>query len=148
MSHMEQELLSLPEHQRFSGVRVVGSLVLCVVLCTLFIVILSPFVCPLNCVFFCDLRILIIPLVSSKLFDRLGSYLHFTVNILTVELIQVHLCSKSGYQSSHMGPFRFIALNERHRLVLTNYGQKMIRLKDTVILLLPLRLIVDLSFPK
>jgi hypothetical protein len=69
----EQELLTLPEHMIsppvFSGVRVTRSLVLCVCFvdrCLYF------FFCPLCCLFFFDIRILIIPLLSSN-----SSYIAF-----------------------------------------------------------------------
>jgi len=64
---VEQELLTLPEHLSsppvFSGVRVTRSLVLCVCFvdrCLYF------FFWPLCCLFFCDIRILITPLVYSN----------------------------------------------------------------------------------
>ena len=64
---VEQELLTLPEHQSsplvFSGVRVTRSLVLCVCFvdrCLFF------FFWPLCCLFLFDIRILITPLVSSN----------------------------------------------------------------------------------
>ena len=64
---VEQKLLTLPEHLRsspiFSGVHVTRSLILyvcfvdrCLSFCTFW---------PLCCLFFCDMRILITPLVSS-----------------------------------------------------------------------------------
>jgi hypothetical protein len=60
---VEQELLSLPEHLSsfpvFSGVRFTPSLVLCA--CPF-----EPFLWPLCCLFFFDIRILITPLVSSN----------------------------------------------------------------------------------
>jgi hypothetical protein len=63
-----QELITLPEHLSslpvFNGVRVTQSLVLCVVFCRSLFVILSFFFWPLCCLFFFDLQILIIPLVS------------------------------------------------------------------------------------
>ena len=62
---MEQELPTLPEHLNltpaFSGVRVTRSLVLYVCF-----VLLYFFFCPLCCLFFFDIRILIAPLVSSN----------------------------------------------------------------------------------
>jgi hypothetical protein len=66
---LEQELISLPEHVGsppvFSGVRVARSLVFCVVFCRSLFIILSLFSWSFCCLFF-DLRILIIPLVSSN----------------------------------------------------------------------------------
>ena len=68
---MEQELLTCPEHLSsppvLSGVRVAQSLVLCVCFvdhCLFF------FFWSLCCLFFVDLRILIIPLVSPKFFTE------------------------------------------------------------------------------
>jgi len=67
MPLVEQELLTLLEHQSsppvFSGVHVTRSLVLCVMYCRSLLVLLSLFVCPLRCLSF-DLQILITPLVS------------------------------------------------------------------------------------
>ena len=64
---VEQELRTLPEHMSsppvFSGVRITRSLYLCVCFvdrCLYFLFL------PLCCLFFCDLRILITPLVSSN----------------------------------------------------------------------------------
>jgi len=67
MPLVEQELLTLLEHQSsppvFSGVHVTRSLVLCVMYCRSLLVLLPLFFCPLRCLSF-DLRILITPLVS------------------------------------------------------------------------------------
>jgi hypothetical protein len=69
VSLVEQERLTIPEHLGsppvFSGVRVAGSLVLCVIFCRSLFVHLSFFFCPLCCLS-SDLRILIAPLVSSN----------------------------------------------------------------------------------
>jgi hypothetical protein len=67
---MEQEFLSHPKHPRwppvFSGVCVDRSLVFSVLFCRSSIVLLSFFFLPLYYLFFFDLRVLVIPLVSSK----------------------------------------------------------------------------------
>ena len=69
---VEQELLSLPEHLSspsvFSGVRVTGSLVFCVMFCRSLLVPFSFFFWPLCCLSFFDLRLLITLLVPSNLF--------------------------------------------------------------------------------
>ena len=52
----------------FSGVRVTWSQVLCVMFCRTFFVLLYFFFWPLCCLSFLDLRILILPLVSSSSF--------------------------------------------------------------------------------
>ena len=57
----------------FNGVCVAQSLVFCVVFCRSLFVLLYFFFCPLFCLFFFDLRILITPLVSSN--SSLKSYL-------------------------------------------------------------------------
>jgi hypothetical protein len=66
VSHVEQELLTLPEplssHPVFGGVRVARFLVFCVMFCRSLFVF---FVWPLSCLSVFDLRILITPLVSS-----------------------------------------------------------------------------------
>ena len=65
---VEQELLTIPEHLSspfFSGVHVTRSIVFCVMFCRSLFVLLSFFFFSLCCLFF-DLRIMIIPLVSSK----------------------------------------------------------------------------------
>ena len=63
MSHVKQELFTLPEHLSsppiFSGVRVARSLVFSVMLCRPLFVLLSFFFWPLHCLFFFDLRLLI-----------------------------------------------------------------------------------------
>ena len=68
--HVEQELLTLPEHMSsypvFSGVRVSRSLVLCVVFCKSLFVFLYFIFWPLYCLLFFDLRFLITPFVSSN----------------------------------------------------------------------------------
>jgi hypothetical protein len=67
---VEQELLTLPEHLStppgFSGVRVARSLVLCVVFVDRSLSFCTFFFWPLCGLFFFDLRILIVPLVSSN----------------------------------------------------------------------------------
>jgi hypothetical protein len=67
---VEQELLTLPEHLAspliYSGVRVIRSLVLCVMFCRLLFVLLSFSLWPLCCLFFFDLWIRITPMVSSN----------------------------------------------------------------------------------
>ena len=63
LSLMEQERLTLPVHP--SGICVAGSLVFCVVFYRSLFVLFSPFFCPLCCLSFFDLLILITPLVSS-----------------------------------------------------------------------------------
>jgi hypothetical protein len=70
-------------HPVFSGVRGARSLVFCVVFCRSLFVILSFFFWSLCCLFFFDLRILIIPLVSSNsscktVFFKKGTSLDFT----------------------------------------------------------------------
>jgi hypothetical protein len=69
MSLVKQELLTLPELSGFSGVRLVQSLVFCVVFCTSLFVFLSRFFYPLYCLSF-DLRLLVTPLVSSNFFIK------------------------------------------------------------------------------
>jgi len=68
--HVEQELLILPEHLRsppvFSVVRVARSVVFHVMLFRSLFVRLSLFFWPLCCLSFIDLRLLIIPFVSSN----------------------------------------------------------------------------------
>ena len=68
---MEQELLSHPKHPRwppvFSGVGVARSLVFSVLISRSLIVLLSFFFLPLYYLFFFDLRVLAISLVSSNL---------------------------------------------------------------------------------
>ena len=67
---MEQELLTIREHLSspfFSGVHVTRSIVFCVMFCRSLFVLLSFFFFSL-CRLFFDLRIMIIPLVSSKSF--------------------------------------------------------------------------------
>ena len=64
----------------FSLVRVARSLVFCVVFCWLLFVILSFFYCPLCCLFFLDLRLLITSLVSLKF---LTSDITFTWGLCT-----------------------------------------------------------------
>ena len=62
---VEQELLTLPEHLSFSGVRVTRCLVVCVCfveLCLSFVL----FFWPLCCLLFFDIRIIITPLLSSS----------------------------------------------------------------------------------
>jgi hypothetical protein len=49
-----------------SEVRVIRSLVLCVMFCRSLFVLLYFFIWPLCCLFFFDIRILITPLVSSN----------------------------------------------------------------------------------
>jgi len=70
VSLVEQELLTLPENLSsppvFSGVRVTRSLVLCVCFVDLCLSPCPVFFWPLCCLFFFDLRVLIIPLVSSN----------------------------------------------------------------------------------
>jgi hypothetical protein len=65
---VEQELSTLPDHLSspyvFSGVRVSRSLVLCVCFVLSLFVLLYIFFCPLCGLFFFELRILIINLVS------------------------------------------------------------------------------------
>ena len=65
LSHVEQELLTLPEHLSshpvFGGVRVARFLVFCVVFCRSSLVILYFFFWPLCCLSFLDLPILITP---------------------------------------------------------------------------------------
>ena len=84
---VEQELLTLPEHLSstpvFSNVHVTRSLALCVCFeerC------LS--LCPLCCLFFFDLRVLIAPLVSSNSSD-FGDIINVKSNIPN-ELLQKH----------------------------------------------------------
>jgi hypothetical protein len=48
-------------------VRAAWSLGFCVIFCRLGIVLLSFFLCPFHCLSFCDLRLLITPVVSSNL---------------------------------------------------------------------------------
>ena len=50
----------------FSRIHVARSLVFCVVFCRLLFVLLYFFYCPLCCLFFFDLRLLITPLLSSN----------------------------------------------------------------------------------
>ena len=68
--HVEQELLSLPEHLRspriFCEVRLGRSVVFCVVFCRSLFVLLFFFCCPL-CHLFFNLRLLITTLVYSNL---------------------------------------------------------------------------------
>jgi hypothetical protein len=63
VSHVKQELFTLPEHLSsppiFSEVRVARSLVFNVMLCRPLFVLLSFFFWPLYCLFFFDLRLLI-----------------------------------------------------------------------------------------
>ena len=63
VSHMEQELLTLPEHLSslsvFSGLPVARSLVFCVVFCISLFVLLSFLSWPLYCLSRLDLRLLI-----------------------------------------------------------------------------------------
>jgi hypothetical protein len=70
VSHVEQELLTLPEHLSspsvFSVVRAAQSLVFCVMFCRSSFAFLSFFIWPLCCLSFFDLRLLITPLVSSN----------------------------------------------------------------------------------
>ena len=67
---VEQELLTIPEHLSspavFSGVRVTRSLVLCVCFVERCLSFSPFFFWPLCCLFFFDIRILVIPLVSSS----------------------------------------------------------------------------------
>jgi hypothetical protein len=68
--HVEQELLTLPEHPRsssvFSGVRVARSLVFCVKYCRLMFLLLPFFFWPLYCLCFFTFRFRITPLESSN----------------------------------------------------------------------------------
>ena len=62
VSHVEQELLALPEHLVVGGVRVVRFLVFCVIFCRLLFVLLFFWqLCSLSLF---DLRLLVTPLVS------------------------------------------------------------------------------------
>jgi hypothetical protein len=67
------ELLTLPEHQSshpvFSGVRVIRSIVFCVMFCRTLFILLSFFCWPLCCLSVFELRILITPLVFSNSSD-------------------------------------------------------------------------------
>jgi hypothetical protein len=63
---VEQELLTLPEHLSFRGVRVTRSLVFCVMFWRSLFVLLSFYFWPLCCLSFFDLRILSTPFVSSN----------------------------------------------------------------------------------
>jgi hypothetical protein len=68
---MEQELLTHPTHPRwppvFSGVCVARSLVFSLLFYSSLIVLLSFFCLPLYYLFFFDLRVFVVPLVSSNL---------------------------------------------------------------------------------
>ena len=70
VSLVEQEQLFLPEHLSslpvFSVVRVTRSFIFCVCFVDRCLYLLSCFFWPLCCLFFFDVRILIIPLVSSN----------------------------------------------------------------------------------
>ena len=72
MPLVEQELLTLAGHPLsspvLSGVRVIRSLVLCVVFCRSLFVFLYFFFWPLCCLFFFDIRILITPFGIFKFF--------------------------------------------------------------------------------
>jgi hypothetical protein len=67
MSYVEQELLTLSEHLGSLPVHVDRTLVFCVMFCRSLFVILCFFFWPLFCMSF-DLRLLIMPLISSNLF--------------------------------------------------------------------------------
>jgi hypothetical protein len=68
---MEQELIAHPKHPRwppvFSGVCVARSVVFSVLFCRSLIVLLSFFSLPLYYLFFFDLQVFVVPLVSSNL---------------------------------------------------------------------------------
>ena len=70
VSLVEQELPTLPQHLSsppiFSEVPVTRSLVLCGMVCKSLFVLFYVSFCPLCCLFFFDIRILIAPLVSSN----------------------------------------------------------------------------------
>ena len=72
---VEQELLTLPEHLSFRGVRVTRSLVFCVMFWRSLFVLLSFYFWPLCCLSFFDLRILSTPLVSLN-----SSYNHLILS--------------------------------------------------------------------
>jgi len=80
---VEQELLTLPEHLRsppvFSGVRVAWSFVFCVVFSRSMFVLISFFFCPLCCLSFSDLRILINLIGIFKLFFQMMLYTRYAV---------------------------------------------------------------------
>ena len=65
----------------FSGVRVSRSLVLCVMVCRSLFVLLYFFIWSLGCLSFFDLRILIIPVVSSN-----SSWIHNSYHIESLTL--------------------------------------------------------------
>ena len=99
---MEKELLILPEHLSsppvFSGVRVARSLVLYVCFVNLCLSFCTFFLWPLYCLFLFDIRILIIPLVSSN-----SSLYHFIVcNVNQMKNKNCTLCTvlKSNRQKS------------------------------------------------
>ena len=80
--HVEQELLTLPEHLKsssvFSWVHITRSLVFCVVVYIALFVPLSYFFWPLYCLTVFDLRCPMIPLVSSN-FYFISFYFFFTL---------------------------------------------------------------------
>ena len=63
---VEQDLLTLPEHLSYPPVfSVARSLVFCVVFCSSLFVLVFFFFWPLHCLSFFDVRLMIVPLVSS-----------------------------------------------------------------------------------
>ena len=83
---MGQELLTIPEHlntpSELREIPVVQSLVFCAVCSRSLFVIMSFFVLPLHCPSFFDLRLLIIPLVSSNLSLISGNLYELTIRLV------------------------------------------------------------------
>ena len=92
---VEQELLTIREHLRspfFSGVHVTRSIVFCVMFCRSLFVLLSFFFFSL-CRLFFDLRIMIIPLVSSIFLDSIAMQFTFICSG-TYAIHLAFLCSR------------------------------------------------------
>ena len=92
---VEQELLTIPEYLSspfFSGVHVTRSIVFCVMFCRSSFVLLSFFFFSL-CRLFFDLRIMIIPLVSSIFLDSIAMQFTFICSG-TYAIHLAFLCSR------------------------------------------------------